>query len=95
VTGREAYEEDVRRKPTYSDGTARVPWDRLPDFARHNWPDTLEAIAEIMVAAGYPLDEPAEEPDDDDGTLIECECGADVDSSIRGQCDECGKAVLA
>ncbi len=37
MTGRQAYEEDVRRKPTYEDGTRRLPWDCLPDYAKATW----------------------------------------------------------
>lgn len=36
-TPREAYEEDVRRRPTYHDGTPRRTWDELPETARWSW----------------------------------------------------------
>lgn len=37
MTGREAYEEDVRRKPLYEDGTPRKRWDDLPEIVRWSW----------------------------------------------------------
>lgn len=37
MTGREAYEEDCRRCPTYPDGTPRKAWDKLPDICRWSW----------------------------------------------------------
>lgn len=37
MTGREAYEEDVRRKPTYDDGTPRKTWDKLDRMAQSTW----------------------------------------------------------
>ncbi len=37
MTGREAYEDDVRRCPTYVDGTARDTWEQLSDLARTSW----------------------------------------------------------
>jgi hypothetical protein len=37
MTGREAYEEDCRRRPTYSYGDKRLPWDRLPPAVQDTW----------------------------------------------------------
>lgn len=37
MTGREAYEEDVRRKPLYDDGTPRPDWDALYELAQWSW----------------------------------------------------------
>lgn len=37
MTGREAYEEDVRRCPRYDDGSPRLPWDALPEIAQWSW----------------------------------------------------------
>ncbi len=38
MTGREAYEADVRRRPVYShDGTPRPPWDELDHIAQQSW----------------------------------------------------------
>ncbi len=34
---REAYEEDVRRHPTYHDGSPRPPWHRLDENAQWSW----------------------------------------------------------
>lgn len=33
------------------------------------------------------------EPEEDEGGMVTCECGADVDTSFRGECDACGRAV--
>lgn len=35
--GQLAYEEDVRRAPTYHTGKARPTWDQLNDAARGSW----------------------------------------------------------
>jgi hypothetical protein len=32
-----AYEEDVRRRPTYDNGVPRCTWDQLPDIAQWSW----------------------------------------------------------
>jgi hypothetical protein len=37
MTAREAYEEDVRRCPTYMDGGRRKTWDELPAFVKASW----------------------------------------------------------
>lgn len=37
MTGREAYEEDVRRRPTYDNGAPRRSWDQLDDIAQLSW----------------------------------------------------------
>jgi hypothetical protein len=37
MTGREAYEEDCRRRPTYPDGTPRKTWEELADVERSSW----------------------------------------------------------
>jgi len=38
MTGREAYEEDTRRKPTYPhNGRPRPRWDDLDDIAQSSW----------------------------------------------------------
>jgi hypothetical protein len=37
TAGQIAYETDCERKPLYHDGTARQPWDRLPDYAQWSW----------------------------------------------------------
>lgn len=37
MTGREAYEADVRRRPTYPDGAPRKTWEQLCDVARWSW----------------------------------------------------------
>jgi len=29
-----------------------------------------------------------------DPRMVSCECGADVDSSIRGECDDCGRLAV-
>ena len=35
--GRMAYEEDVRGKPHYHDGTPRRTWEQLSEIARWSW----------------------------------------------------------
>jgi hypothetical protein len=35
--GQRAYEEDVRARPVYHDGTARRTWAQLSDLARWSW----------------------------------------------------------
>jgi hypothetical protein len=30
----------------------------------------------------------------DDNDMVTCKCGAEVDTSFRGECDSCGRAVL-
>jgi len=35
--GQLAYEEDVRRKPLYHDGTPRRSWDKIAAIARESW----------------------------------------------------------
>lgn len=35
--GQLAYEEDVRRKPTYDGGLARAAWDKLADHVKESW----------------------------------------------------------
>lgn len=35
--GQIAYEEDVRRKPLYHDGTPRKTWAQLPEWAAWGW----------------------------------------------------------
>lgn len=35
--GRIAYEEDVRRRPTYDNGNSRAAWNALPDYAKWSW----------------------------------------------------------
>lgn len=35
--GQIAYEEDVRRQPTYHDGSPRRPWDQLGDAVQWDW----------------------------------------------------------
>ncbi len=42
MTGREAYEEDVRRKPLYEDGTPRKRWDQLTDLIQRTWEQSPE-----------------------------------------------------
>ena len=38
MTGKEAYEEDVRRCPIYPhNGEQRPSWDELPDVAKCTW----------------------------------------------------------
>jgi len=37
MTPREAYAEDVRRRPTYDGGAPRPAWDDLCDVARESW----------------------------------------------------------
>ena len=37
LTGKQAYEEDVRRMPTYHDGTPRRPWERLDEVTQWSW----------------------------------------------------------
>lgn len=37
MTGREAYEEDCRRNPTYHDGTPRRLWDEISEIAQYSW----------------------------------------------------------
>lgn len=37
MTAREAYEEDVRRKPTYHDGTPRKAWSELGEVEQWTW----------------------------------------------------------
>ena len=37
MTGREAYKEDVRRKPTYHNGQPRKQWDDLDAIAQWSW----------------------------------------------------------
>lgn len=31
------YEEDVKRHPTYHDGTPRPSWENLREFAKQSW----------------------------------------------------------
>ena len=35
--GQAAYEEDVRRKPLYHDGTPRKRWDELDEIIQWSW----------------------------------------------------------
>lgn len=35
--GQLAYEEDCRQQPTYADGTTRMTWEQLMDYARYPW----------------------------------------------------------
>lgn len=37
MTGKEAYEEDVRRKPTYHTGEPRKTWDELDSVEQWSW----------------------------------------------------------
>jgi hypothetical protein len=37
TAGQLAYEEDVRRCPTYHDGTPRLRWDQLVELTRWSW----------------------------------------------------------
>lgn len=37
MTGREAYEEDVRRRPLYENGAPRPDWDDLDEHAQWSW----------------------------------------------------------
>lgn len=37
MTGKQAYEADVRAMPLYHDGTPRKPWEALCDIARLSW----------------------------------------------------------
>lgn len=37
MTGKQAYEEDCRRRPTYHDGTKRQHWDQLDKIAKDSW----------------------------------------------------------
>lgn len=37
TAAREAYEADVRRRPTYHDGTPRKPWGDLSEIAQWSW----------------------------------------------------------
>lgn len=57
MTGREAYEADVARRPTYHDGTARRAWEALPDHVRATWernptPRTWEAVEAEQASSG-------------------------------------------
>ena len=37
MTGKEAYEEDVRRSPLYHDGSPRKVWDQLSEAVQWSW----------------------------------------------------------
>jgi hypothetical protein len=37
TAGQIAYETDCERAPRYHDGTPRLSWERLPDYARQSW----------------------------------------------------------
>ena len=37
MTGKQAYEEDVRRKPNYHDGSPRKRWDQLAPEVQNTW----------------------------------------------------------
>ncbi len=37
MTGREAYQADVQRRPTYEDGTPRKTWGQLGQAERWTW----------------------------------------------------------
>lgn len=37
MTPQQAYEEDCRRRPNYSDGTPRKPWDALGALEQWSW----------------------------------------------------------
>lgn len=37
MTGREAYEADLQKRPTYPDGSPRKSWEQLDDLARWSW----------------------------------------------------------
>lgn len=37
MTGKEAYEEDVRRRPYYHNGAKRRSWDQLDDVIQWSW----------------------------------------------------------
>lgn len=35
--GQQAYERDVKRRPTYHDGKPRRSWDQLSEVAKWSW----------------------------------------------------------
>jgi hypothetical protein len=37
MTGREAYETELKVFPNYEDGKPRKAWDQLPDYAKASW----------------------------------------------------------
>jgi len=37
MSGKEAYERDLERRPFYHDGTKRRSWDALSEIARWSW----------------------------------------------------------
>ena len=37
MTGKEAYEDDVKRDPIYQDGNRRLAWEQLTELARWSW----------------------------------------------------------
>lgn len=50
--GQAAYEADVRRRPTYHDGSPRRPWSSLDEFARSSWEKyPTPAVAQQLVGA--------------------------------------------
>lgn len=54
--GQIAYQEDVRRRPTYGDGTPRKSWEELCDVARWSWerepPERKKSRRPPLKAAG-------------------------------------------
>ena len=57
MTGREAYEADCRRVPTYHDGTPRRAWDDLCAIARLSWErnPTVPAFVDVSHVTEYGL----------------------------------------
>jgi len=50
VSGKELYEEDVAKLPTYIDGTLRKTWDELRPIAREVWNKAAREKAESEAA---------------------------------------------
>jgi len=43
--GQLAYEADVRRRPTYHNGTARPTWEMLSEWKRQTWERPAPSIS--------------------------------------------------
>ena len=41
--GREAYNEDLRKRPVYHDGKPRKTWEQLCPIARYSWERPIRA----------------------------------------------------
>jgi hypothetical protein len=55
MTGQGDYEQDVKRRPRYPDGSARKRWHELDDVARWSWQRAPVCNASATEADDYEL----------------------------------------